>query len=67
MDARLLRHNSGYENATKPYIPWEIKLTISKSSRAEAMKLEKKLKNLSRLRLILFINKYGNSENIFAE
>ncbi len=67
MEARLHRHNSGFEKATKPYMPWEIKLTISKSTRAEAMILEKKLKNLSRARLILFIDKYGNNEKVFEE
>ena len=56
--ARLHRHNSGYENATKPYTPWVILLFMEKDSRQESMALEKKLKNLSKERILLFIEKY---------
>jgi putative endonuclease len=56
---RLERHNKGYEQSTSRYKPWKLVLTISKSSRNEALKLEKKLKNLSRSRLEQFIIKYG--------
>ena len=56
---RLSRHNNGYEHATSPYVPWEIRCFIEKESRAEAMALEKKLKNLNREKLLLFISKYG--------
>jgi putative endonuclease len=59
---RLYRHNSGFEKATKPYLPWELKLSIEKEDRADAMKLEKKLKNLSKSRILQFIEKYGNSD-----
>ena len=59
---RLYRHNSGFEKATKPYIPWELKLSLEKEDRATALKLEKKLKNLSKLRILQFIEKYGNSD-----
>ena len=55
---RLQRHNAGREKATAPYIPWSIAGTIQKNSRAEAMALERKLKNLNRERLQLFIQKY---------
>jgi putative endonuclease len=55
---RLERHNSGYEGFTKAYRPWEMMLFIEKPSRAEAMELEKKLKNLSKSRLENFIKKY---------
>jgi len=55
---RLKRHNDGYDGFTKPYRPWEKSLVIEKSTRAEAMELEKKLKNLSKQRLVAFINKY---------
>ena len=55
---RILRHNSGYEKATSPYVPWVKKCVLEKYSRSEAMVLEKKLKNLNRERLLMFIEKY---------
>ena len=55
---RLERHNSGTETATKAYRPWELVLTIQKDTRSEAVILERKLKNLSRERLLIFIEKY---------
>jgi len=55
---RLERHNSGTETATKPFRPWELVLTLQKQTRSEAVILERKLKNLSKERLLLFINKY---------
>lgn len=56
---RLARHNSGYESATKPYIPWSLVCSISKPNRSEAVTLEKKLKNLNTEDLKKFIAKYG--------
>ena len=56
---RLSRHNGGSERATKSYVPWQMKWHITKPSRAEAMALEKKLKNLSKERLRDFITKYS--------
>jgi len=56
---RLKRHNHGLEKATSPFIPWELVIYVEKASRAEAMILEKKLKNLNRPRLQAFIEKYG--------
>jgi len=58
VEERLKRHNSGTEKATAPYRPWEILWFTEKPSRAEAMELEKKLKNLSKRRLIAFMDKY---------
>ena len=58
-ESRIKLHNSGLVQSTKPYVPWEKALTIEKSSRVESMKLEKKLKNLNRQRLLQFIEKYG--------
>jgi putative endonuclease len=55
---RLQRHNNGYENATKPYVPWEMLLYLEKQTRTDAMELEKKLKNLSKDRIRVFIEKY---------
>ncbi|MFL5730192.1 MAG: GIY-YIG nuclease family protein [Cytophagaceae bacterium] len=56
---RLIRHNSGYEKSTSPYVPWTKMLVIEKKSRSEAMILEKKIKNLNRDRLKQFIEKYS--------
>ena len=55
---RLNRHNSGYEKATKPGTPWVMIWFTQKDSRSEALKLESKLKNLSRVRLVQFMLKY---------
>jgi putative endonuclease len=56
---RIRRHNSGYELATAPYKPWELKLVLRKNSPKESMELEKKIKNLSKKRIIEFIKKYS--------
>ena len=55
---RLLRHNNGYEKSTKDSAPWTLHWYTEKNSRSEAVKLESKLKNLSRNRTILFMLKY---------
>jgi putative endonuclease len=55
---RLNRHYCGYEKATKPYIPWEMLMFLQKETRSEALALEKKLKNLSKERIRVFIDKY---------
>ena len=55
---RLLLHNSGKVKSTSPFVPWRMIGYIQKKSRAEAMALEKKLKNLNRKRLLMFIEKY---------
>lgn len=59
---RLKRHNDGTEKSTAPYKPWEIVWYTSKPSRAEAMSLERKLKNLSKLRIKQFIDKCTQAE-----
>ena len=58
IENRVSRHNAGTEKATKPYCPWEMKWYTIKPSRSEAMKLEMKLKNLSKERIRGFIKKY---------
>jgi putative endonuclease len=58
LSERLNRHNNLSEKATRYGAPWKLIWSSSKPSRAEAMKLEKKLKNLPRVRLLDFINKY---------
>ncbi|MBK8142758.1 MAG: GIY-YIG nuclease family protein [Chitinophagaceae bacterium] len=58
IEVRLARHNHAFEKATSPYIPWEVVCIIEKDSRSQALILEKKLKNLNRVKLVSFINKY---------
>ena len=43
---RISRHNKGFEKFTSKELPWKLVWSISKESRSEAMKLEKKLKNM---------------------
>ena len=44
---RLVRHNSGFEKATQDGLPWVLFWRTVKSTRSEAVVLERKLKNLS--------------------
>jgi putative endonuclease len=44
---RVGEHNSGKDEATSRYAPWNIVWITIKSTRAEAFQLERKLKNLS--------------------
>lgn len=55
---RLKQHNNGYVNSTAPYLPWKLVGFIEKNSRSEAVQLETKLKNLNKMRLKTFIDKY---------
>jgi len=58
LDKRLLNHNAGYSRYTKKFVPWKIYAYKFVESRADALRLEKKLKNLkSRNRILLFIEK----------
>jgi putative endonuclease len=58
---RLERHNKGYEKFTKAGRPWKLVLSIQCENRSEAVKLEKKIKNLSRKRLCEFIDNRCNN------
>jgi putative endonuclease len=58
---RVRRHNAKLEAATSRYAPWVLVLAIQKEDRAQAVALEKKLKNLNRQKLLTFIQKYKNS------
>jgi putative endonuclease len=60
VNARVERHNLGYEKSTAPFRPWRLILYLEKDTRGEALVLERKLKNLSKSRLISFIEKYGS-------
>ena len=58
IDTRLARHNSGTEKATAPYKPWIPIWNTEKPTRTQDIKLEAKLKNLSKKRTWAFIKKY---------
>jgi len=58
--ARLDRHNKGYEKSTSPYVPWELVWMAAKDTRGDAMTLERKLKNLSKVRIREFIIRHGD-------
>ena len=55
---RLERHQKGLEKFTSPGRPWKLIWYTTKSCRAEAKKLENKLKNLSVEKLKRFLEKY---------
>ncbi len=59
LEQRINRHNDKLVNSTKAFAPWKIIWSTEKSTRSEAMGLEKKLKNLSRVRIEEFILKYS--------
>jgi putative endonuclease len=59
IEERIIRHNNGYEKSTKKGIPWKLIWKTEKADRSSAMRLEKKLKNMTRSKLIDFINKYN--------
>ena len=63
IESRIDRHNKGIEKYTSKYLPWKLIWSTNKTTRAEAMQLERKLKNLSRKRLSDFVKKYSGSSN----
>ena len=52
LGSRIERHNAGRNPFTKKGAPWEIVHFLNCDSRAEAMKLEKKIKNLGAKRFL---------------
>ena len=58
LEIRLQRHNSGIEISTAKGTPWILLWATEKRSRSEAVRLESKLKNLSRVRTLNFMLKY---------
>ncbi|MBA3665526.1 MAG: GIY-YIG nuclease family protein [Bacteroidetes bacterium] len=48
LEQRLLEHNSGKEKSTSRYKPWKLVWYCKKETRAEALSLEKKLKDSAR-------------------
>ena len=57
---RLRRHNAGMEPSTKIGKPWTLLWQTPKNNRSEAYKLEAKLKNLNRGRILQFMLKYDS-------
>jgi putative endonuclease len=55
---RLKRHNSGNEEYSKKGAPWILLWVSTKDSKSEAYRLELKLKNLSKQKLIELMLKY---------
>jgi putative endonuclease len=48
LKARIKRHNSGRNLSTNAYIPWELKWWKEYETRAEAIKIEKKIKGIKK-------------------
>jgi len=47
LERRLSEHNAGKNTSTKRYLPWTLVWFNTKPTKAEAVTLEMKLKNLS--------------------
>lgn len=56
---RIHRHNSGTVVSMALYRPWILYWSGEKPDRKEAMALERKLKNLTKVRLRAFVSKYS--------
>jgi putative endonuclease len=59
IERRLKEHNDLKVKYSRAHAPWKLVLTIEKEGKTEALQLERKLKNLSRDRLVMFIKKYA--------
>jgi putative endonuclease len=55
---RIRRHNLGYEKATQQGRPWSLCWYTIKDNRSQGVILETKLKNLSRKKLLAFMQKH---------
>ncbi|MBT3301498.1 MAG: GIY-YIG nuclease family protein [Bacteroidetes bacterium] len=51
----ITRHNNGFEIPTKEGIPWTLVWSAEKESNLDAIKLERKLINLTTNRIVKFI------------
>ncbi|MCK6618438.1 MAG: GIY-YIG nuclease family protein [Cyclobacteriaceae bacterium] len=58
LNRRVAEHNAGNVAYSKKFKPWNLVWFTAKPTKNQALALEMKLKNLSRNRLIDFINKY---------
>ena len=64
LESRLERRNGGLEKYTKRKITWKIFWFKKMATRAEAMELERRLKNMkSRKRVLQFIEKSGQDKS----
>ena len=62
LDDRMIRHNSNRSKFTKGKAPWELISLIKLTSRSEALKLERKLKNMKNpKKAIDYLNKLVQS------
>ncbi|MBL7834424.1 MAG: GIY-YIG nuclease family protein [Cyclobacteriaceae bacterium] len=61
---RFDEHNAGKDSYTKLHIPWDLIWYTTKESRAEAFRLERKVKNLSVQRTLEFIRKYPVEDSL---
>jgi len=57
--SRLERHQRGEVTSTAAWRPWRLLWKTVKADRSQAVRLELKLKNLSRRRLLEFMEKYN--------
>lgn len=57
---RLSAHNNNESPFTRNKGPWELVAVFEKPNRSSAMQLERKLKNLTRVRLQKFLEKYAD-------
>ena len=58
LEARLKRHNAGLENYTRKKTPWKVLWHTAVNTRSEAVRFERKLKNMkSTKRVLEFIEK----------
>ncbi len=53
LDDRVIGHNSNRSKFTKGKGPWELFSSIKLSSRSEALKLERKLKNMKNSKKVI--------------
>jgi putative endonuclease len=60
LNARIQKHNKGAIGYTRYGRPWKVLWCTGKGTRKEAILLERKLKNLSRDRLGIFMKKYSD-------
>jgi putative endonuclease len=60
LEERLIRHKNGYEKSTKRGAPWKLIWKTEKPDRSSSVKLELKLKNLSKEKLFNFMNKFSD-------
>ncbi len=65
INQRLLHHNTSQSKYTATGVPWILIWCCVKVTRKEARTLERKLKNLTRVRKVRFMQKYGEGISDF--